>query len=157
MKPPRDCPCGSLARYADCCGPLHAGVREAETPVALMRSRYAAFALGLGEYLVKTLAAAHPDRATPRAALVRALSRAKDTQRYLALRILHTATRGDEGEVLFHAKVFEKGADRSFAELSTFAKEDGGWRYVDGLLVPGAQLPKDLDGLTREAFVALAG
>jgi uncharacterized protein YchJ len=36
-----------------------------------MRSRYAAFALGLGEYLADTLSNDHEDRAAPRAALVR--------------------------------------------------------------------------------------
>lgn len=42
-----------------------------------MRSRFAAFALGLGDYLVDTLAADHEDRAAaPREALVRELSRA---------------------------------------------------------------------------------
>ena len=45
---PRDCPCHSGLRYAACCGPLHEGAREADTPEALMRSRYAAFARGLG-------------------------------------------------------------------------------------------------------------
>jgi hypothetical protein len=39
-----------------------------------MRSRYAAFALGLGAYLVDTLTRDHLDRAVDREALVRALS-----------------------------------------------------------------------------------
>ncbi len=121
-----------------------------------MRSRYVAFVLGLGEYLVRTLAATHPDRARPHADLIRALSRAKETQRFLGLRILHAATNGDEGEVLFYARVFERGADRSFAELSTFVREGDAWRYVDGRLVPAAKLPKDIDAMTREAFVAAA-
>jgi SEC-C motif-containing protein len=70
----RDCPCFSGLRYAACCAPLHSGEREASTPEALMRSRYAAFALGLGEYLVRTLSADHPDRALDAATLVRNLS-----------------------------------------------------------------------------------
>ena len=43
----------------------------AARPEALMRSRYAAFALGLGPYLVETLAASHPDRRRPPAELAR--------------------------------------------------------------------------------------
>ncbi len=136
---------------------MHAGAREAGTPEALMRSRYAAFALGLGAYLVRTLASTHPDRAAPRDVLAHELSRAHQRQRFLGLRILHTATKGDEGEVLFHARVFERGADRSFAELSTFVREGDAWRYADGLLMPAAKLPRDLEALTRDAFVALAG
>ncbi len=58
-----------------------------------MRSRYAAFALGLGEYLVKTLAATHPDLDLPRDDLVRTLSRAKERQRFNGLRILSTRVR----------------------------------------------------------------
>ena len=35
-------------------------------------------------------------------------------------------------EVLFDARVFERGGHRSFAELSTFVREDGSWRYASG-------------------------
>ena len=121
-----------------------------------MRSRFAAFALGLGDYLVRTLAAAHPDRAHPAPVLARELSRVKDRQRFLGLRILFASEDGDAGEVLFHARIFERGADRSFAELSTFTREEGEWRYASGVLVPGDRLPKALDGLDRQRFLALA-
>jgi SEC-C motif-containing protein len=103
--------------------------------VALMRSRYAAFARGLGDYLVRTLAADHPDRAHDDTALAVALSRAKDTQRFLALEILESRIEGDRGEVLFHARVFERGADRSFTERSRFWREGGAWRYAGGDVV----------------------
>jgi SEC-C motif domain protein len=106
--------------------------RLAETPEALMRSRYAAFALGLGDYLVDTLASDHEDRAAPRAVLVRELSRAKDTQRFMGLEILEAKSDGDRGEVTFRANVFEKGKDRSFTEHSHFVREDGEWKYAFG-------------------------
>jgi SEC-C motif-containing protein len=120
-----------------------------------MRSRYAAFALGLGEYLVKTFAADHPDRALPRAELVNSLSSARQVQRFLDLCILHTSSEGDDGEVLFHARIFERGADRSFAELSSFRREGGAWRYASGVLVPAERLPKDPRVLDKPAFLAL--
>jgi hypothetical protein len=47
-----------------------------------MRSRYSAFALGLGSYLVETLAATHPDRSRPPAELARELGQAHRTQRW---------------------------------------------------------------------------
>lgn len=119
-----------------CCGPFHKGIEEAPTPEALMRSRYAAFALGLGEYLVRTLASTHPDKALPGPALARELSRARVRQRFTGLRIVRAASAGDAGEVLFLARVFERGTDRSFAERSTFVREGGGWRYASGELVP---------------------
>ena len=97
-----------------------------------MRSRYAAFALGLGEYLVDTLSSDHDDRAAPRATLVRELSRVKDTQRFMGLEILEAKSDGDRGEVTFRAKIFEKGQDRSFTEHSHFVREDGAWKYAFG-------------------------
>jgi SEC-C motif-containing protein len=100
-----------------------------------MRSRYAAFALGLGDYLVRTLAAGHPDRERPLHELARDLSRARERQRFTGLRIVRAASSGDSGQVLFLAGIFERGIDRSFAELSTFVREEGPWRYASGELV----------------------
>jgi SEC-C motif-containing protein len=121
-----------------------------------MRSRFAAFALGLGEYLVETLAEEHPDREHPREELVRSLTRARERQRFLDLRILETCTEGDHGEVLFHARVFERGEDRSFAELSSFQREGAAWRYATGVLVSAAHLPGDVGTLDKRTFLALA-
>jgi len=101
-----------------------------------MRSRYAAFALGLGDYLVKTLSASHPDRGLEGEALARELSRAREKQRFLGLEILETSSGSSRGEVLFHARIFERGQDRSFTERSTFVKEDGAWRYASGEVAP---------------------
>lgn len=121
-----------------------------------MRSRYAAFALGLGEYLYDTCASTHPDRELPRAAAVRELARVRDKQRFMRLAILSASERGDRGEVLFHAGIFERGRDLSFAELSEFVREDGRWRYASGVLVTADRLPKDIASLDRERFLALA-
>ncbi len=122
-----------------------------------MRSRYAAFALGLGEFLLDTLASDHTDRALPRSEHVQSLSRARQTQRFLDLCVLHTSQDGDRGEVLFYARIFERGVDRSFAELSSFRREGTAWRYVSGVLVPAERLPKDVRALDRTAFLALEG
>lgn len=131
----RDCPCFSGLRYTACCAPLHREEREAATPEALMRSRYAAFALGLGEYLVRTLTADHPDRALDEAALARELSKARERQRFLGLRIDEAWAEGDRGEVVFFARIFERGKDCSFTERSSFRREGGAWRYEAGVIV----------------------
>ena len=112
-----------------------------------MRSRYAAFALGIGEYLLRTLAKKHPDRLLPRDALVRELTRARETRRFMGLRILATGDAEGGSEVMFHARVFEKGVDCSFVELSVFSREDDGWRYASGLVLPKADLPADIEAL----------
>jgi SEC-C motif-containing protein len=121
-----------------------------------MRSRFAAFALGLDAYLIRTLSSAHPDRAVPEPALLRQLAASREKRRFLDLCILHTSAEGDTGEVLFFARIFERGQDRSFAELSSFEREDGGWRYASGLMVPRESLPADPKTLTRATFLALA-
>ena len=130
----KQCPCTSGRAYAECCGPYHRGA-EPPTCEALMRSRFAAFALGEGEYLWKTLHADHPLRARARVEVVRELSRARQTLRYQRLTVHDHDEDGDHGRVLFTAHVFAKGKDRSFTELSDFARVDGAWRYRDGLAV----------------------
>lgn len=156
----RGCPCCSGRRYGECCEPYHAGA-VAPTPEALMRSRFAGFALGLGAYLLGTLAEGHPDLDEPRGPMLRALSELKNTQRFQKLLVLHASATGDEGEVLFYAGIFGKGTtpakrdDRSFAELSRFTRENGAWRYAEGDLVPAARLPKDPSTLDRAVFLRL--
>lgn len=121
-----------------------------------MRSRYAAFALGLGGYLIDSLAKDHPDRAGARDDIVRAASSARGKKRFLGLTILDATTNGDAGEVLFVARIFERGRDESFAELSTFRREGGGFRYANGVILERARLPEDARALTRDAFLRLA-
>lgn len=154
--PPRDCPCFSGRRYAACCAPFHRG-GEPDDAVALMRSRYAAFALGLGEYLARTLSADHPDRALGDDALARALSVSRAGQRFLGLSILHHVPDPDRPEVLFYARIFSRGEDQSFAERARFARERGRLRYVDGDLVPRARLPPSPETMSLEAFTEAYG
>jgi SEC-C motif domain protein len=150
-----DCPCHSRRRYPACCAPFHRGEVEAPTPGELMRSRYAAFALNLGPYLYRTLASSHPERARGEADFLRELARGRRPLRYVGLLLLHEAAVGDAGEVLFFARLFEKGQSRSFAELSSFVREGGGWRYADGVLLPDGALPREVGAMTRESFLAL--
>ncbi len=155
--PPRLCPCHSGRTYDACCAPYHRGLREPPDPTALMRSRYAAFALGEAEYLLRTLDAAHVDRALPRAELLRSLRGTRERLRYPSLVILDSRRTEGGGEVLFAAGVVERGKDQSFVELSDFAHDGAGWRYVSGILVPRAELGRAPEGLTIDAFLAIAG
>jgi SEC-C motif-containing protein len=149
---PRDCPCHSGKRYKDCCEPFHTGAREAPTPEALMRSRYAAFALGLGDYLVGTLSSDHADRDFDASTL----AGMREGQRFLDLCILHASEAGDEGEVLFYARIFKHGVDRSFVELSALRKESGAWRYApESVAVQAKDLPPNPKELTLERFLEM--
>jgi SEC-C motif-containing protein len=166
MKKPRPCPCCSGLAYDACCAPFHRGEREAPDPVALMRSRYSAFAVGEAEYLWKTLHADHPDRGGhdgghpqtpgPHDKALRSLRSAKDRLKYMGLAILDSRRKGMSGEVLFCATIFERGQDRSFVEKSDFEHDGEGWRYLSGVLVPLADLGRPPEGLGIDEFLALA-
>ena len=156
MSSTNDCPCGSGAPYARCCGPLHRGEREAADAEALMRSRYAAFAKKEAGYLWRTLHPDHEDRARPEAEVTRGIKATAGTLRYMGLAILDRRAPGADGiaRVLFLARVFEKGRDRSFVELSDFAHDGEGWRYLQGEGAPVGQIQGDPQALTIEAFEA---
>jgi uncharacterized protein YchJ len=79
---------------------------------------------------------------------VRELSRIKDTRRFMGLRIVEA----DGDEVLFEARVFEKGVGRSLAELSRFVREEGRWKYAEGRAMAVKALPK---GFSREHLLAV--
>jgi SEC-C motif-containing protein len=120
----------------------------------MMRSRYAAFALKLVPYLYETFHSEHEDRKLPRNEVMRGLRDAAEGFRYMGLRILDTREDDERGEaqVLFYARLFERGHDRSFVELSEFRREGGGWRYLRGYTVPIGLVRERLDGMTIDTF-----
>ncbi|HEX7112806.1 MAG TPA: YchJ family protein [Mizugakiibacter sp.] len=121
------CPCGSGRTYARCCAPLHAGA-PAPDAEALMRSRYAAYALGLEPYL---LASWHAS--TRPAALHLAAQRPPPT--WLGLEVKRHHADGDRATVEFVAR-YRIGGGRAQRqhEISRFVREDGRWYYLDGIL-----------------------
>lgn len=126
MSEPQVCPCGTGTAYAACCGRFHTGTRRPPTALALMRSRYSAFALGLPDYLIDTW---HP------ATRPADLTWDADTH-WQALEILAT-TDGrawqEEGTVTFAASWDSPAGSGVLRERSRFVFEDGRWLYVDGV------------------------
>jgi SEC-C motif domain protein len=123
------CPCGSKKAFEPCCGALIAG-RPAATAEALMRSRYAAFAIGDLDYLQET-AAGEALVKFDRAGLALSLP---GTQ-WLGLEITGTEAgqEGDErGSVTFTARFRENGRLHVQSERSEFRRINGAWRYVSG-------------------------
>ncbi len=116
------CPCGS-ALLADCCGALHAGVRIADTAESLMRSRYSAYALGLGGYLLDTW---HPDTRPATLDLEPGL-------KWIGLEVEAShAADADHATVRFTARYRVGGRAGRLRETSRFVRCDGRWYYVDG-------------------------
>jgi len=125
------CPCQSGLDFERCCGPILAGA-PAPTALALMRSRYTAYARGDVAHLERTLAPEH--RAGFDAADVSTGMR--ETQ-WLGLEILDTKDGGTDnstGIVEFVARFKIQGQIRALHERSRFRRDEanGRWVYVDG-------------------------
>lgn len=121
-----------------------------------MRSRYAAFARNEPDYLWRTLHEDHPDRARDQAEVIRSLRETIRSLKYMGLTVLGTQAPDADGvaRVLFLARLFEKGRDRSFVELSEFAHDGEGWRYLAGELLPASRFGDSAERLDIDAFVA---
>jgi SEC-C motif-containing protein len=127
------CPCGLPATYDDCCGRLHRGEVRATTPEQLMRSRFSAFAVHDGAYLLRSW---HPTTRPPGIDFDPAL-------RWLGLDILGS-TGGSlmgEGTVEFRARYTESGNVGELRENSRFVRHDQAWVYLDGIVGNRPGLP----------------
>ena len=124
-----------------------------------MRSRYSAFAERQVEYLWRTLHPTHPDRSRPKDELLRELRAVCTAHKYPRLHVLdrRLVEAGGTSEVLFYARVFETGKDRSFVERSEFQHDGQGWRYLRGTSRAPSALPLPAEQLTLATFPAGTG
>ncbi|MCB1889240.1 MAG: zinc chelation protein SecC [Rhodocyclaceae bacterium] len=121
LQPP-PCPCGAGPLDA-CCGPLLDGLRAAASAEALMRSRYAAYALGRSAYLLATW---HPDTRPASLTLEPGL-------RWIGLQVeASEISEPDRAIVRFTARYRLGGRAARLSETSRFTRIDGRWYYVDG-------------------------
>jgi SEC-C motif-containing protein len=123
------CPCGSLLPLATCCERWFAGPQHLQAPdaPALMRSRYSAFVLGLGNYLLATW---HPRTRPPQIEFEPGL-------RWLGLQVRrHQIADDSHATVEFVACSKLGGRAHRLHETSRFVREDGRWFYVDGDIAP---------------------
>ena len=119
------CPCGG-GQYSACCRPFHEGSRPAPTALALMRSRYSAFALGLNAYLIQTWhPSSRPEQLDAQADLLEG--------KWIGLTIKGDSETGDNAWVEFIARYKpNSGPATRLHEHSRFIREHGHWFYVDG-------------------------
>jgi SEC-C motif-containing protein len=150
------CPCSSGKPYAACCAPLHDRAREPEQGEELVRSRYAAFALGKVDYLLRTLHEDHPDRSKPQERIEQALKAASSAFKYMGLSIIESEPRDKDGycRVLYLARIFRRGEDVSFLELAEFLHDGVGLRYRNGKTKEAAGMKSPPAGLSIATFAA---
>lgn len=120
-----NCPCCSGKPYEECCKPFHTGEKHAPTAEALMRSRFCAFAVPNGEYLMKTTL---PEK--------RKLHNKEDLQEWGEINQwtkLEIVKIPDLNHVEFKAYYTdEDGKPQVHHELSLFKKLNERWYYVSG-------------------------
>lgn len=122
------CPCGSGDTYDACCGLLHRGAGEATTAEELMRSRYAAFAVGDASYLFRTW---HPRTRPDDPADLEP----DPAVTWTGLEVLATEdgrAQDEAGVVRFAAHRVRAGRAGTMRERSRFVRRAGRWVYVDG-------------------------
>jgi len=131
------CPCGQGRPYADCCGRYieHFAACPAPDAQSLMRSRYSAFVLERGDYLLATWHASH----RPAAVYF------EPGVRWLGVQVRgHWTPQPDRAEVEFVARQRGPGGRAwRLHERSRFVREKGRWYYVDGDMLARQGAPRE--------------
>lgn len=120
-----DCPCGSGAALASCCGRYLDGGVAPPTAEALMRSRYTAYALGREDWLMATWHASTRPGSLDLAS--------EPLPKWLGLDVKqHRQQDAGHATVEFVARYKVNGRAFRLHETSRFVREDSRWYYVDG-------------------------
>ena len=125
-----NCPCGTNQDYANCCGPLIDGKKEAQTAEAMMRARYTAHVNHKMKFIKETLIEDQRADYDEQAA-----SEWSKKSKWIGLEILKTKSGGPtdtKGEVEFVAKYSLDQKTFEHHEVSQFKKEKGKWLFVSG-------------------------
>lgn len=128
----KKCPCHSDLPYTKCCQPYHKG-KAAPTPLALMRSRYAAYALGKIGYVAKTWHPKSPLIGKDKVAWRKGLKQFSEKTDFVGLKIIDESGDQKEATVKFNIIIFQDRRDVSYTERSSFEKINGRWLYLDSV------------------------
>ena len=143
------CPCKSGKTFGECCGPLISGTAKAETAEALMRARYTSYVTGDVLFLknsgTKAVQAEFDEAAS------KAWSRAAQ---WHGLEIISTE-KGQPGDttgvVEFRALYTANGEFCNHHEVSTFVREDGGWKFENGEMTGEKPILREQEKVNRNA------
>lgn len=127
----QSCPCSSKVLYHKCCKPYHDGL-PAENALKLMRSRFAAYALDLPEYIVHTTHRENADYTDSVDTWMEGIRRFSQNTSFDRLEILDFVDGEDSAVVKFRAHLRQLETDASFTERSAFKKVAGSWKYHSG-------------------------
>lgn len=122
------CYCGNTTSYANCCGRIHQDINLAKTAEALMRSRYSAFAMADGDYLMES----HHFSTRPLKEKKEIIKWAKSVE-WIKLEVLNTSKgleNDTKGTVAFKAFFYENNSVQILHENSSFIRENGHWVYL---------------------------
>ncbi|MDY0115951.1 MAG: YchJ family metal-binding protein [Sulfurimonadaceae bacterium] len=120
-----ECYCKSKKEFSECCEPYLSGDKKAPSALELMRSRYSAYVLGNGYYIVNT--ASKESRYKDDITLIEEYAR---SVRWLGLEIV----KAEKNVVEFKAYYEDNSGLHVQHERSNFIFEDGFWLYKDGKL-----------------------
>ncbi|RBP34602.1 SEC-C motif-containing protein [Oceanihabitans sediminis] len=123
-----NCYCGNNKTYKECCEVLHLNEGKTETAEQLMRSRYSAFVLANGDYLMLT-----HHRSTRPTSEKKAIVKWAKSVNWIKLEVQETSKglkNDTEGTVTFNAYFYENGNVDLIHEKSAFIKENDKWYYL---------------------------
>lgn len=129
ISPNIPCPCGSHKKYKKCCAVYHKGVL-APNALALMKSRYSAYATGYAEYIINTTHPMNPDYTTEYALWKNDIDLFSQHTEFLGLKIIEFINGEEEAYVMFEASL----SSGILVEKSRFLKSEGIWLYADGMI-----------------------
>jgi len=121
-----NCHCGSKKEFSECCEPFLSAISKPQTPQELMQSRYSAYVLGNGKYIIET--AVKEQRYEDDIDLIQEYSRSVE---WLKLDVI--AAYGDTVE--FRAYYRDADGIKVQHEKSRFIYEDDEWLYKEGKLL----------------------
>ncbi len=124
----KNCFCGSEKSYTMFCNILHNNILKAKTAEQLMRSRYSAFVMANGDYLMQSHHSSTRSTKDKKAIIAWAKS-----VNWIKLEVLETtkgAEKDTKGTVTFNAYYYENGKVNVLNEKSAFVKENKHWVYL---------------------------
>lgn len=125
----KTCPCGTGKPYQDCCGLYIELKKIPETPEALMRSRYTAYAQSNMEYIRDTM----KGKASENFNVDEAYDFNKQIE-WLRLTVISASSLEDQKDIAyveFIATYYHNNKEYQLHEVSKFQRENDRWFYTD--------------------------